>query len=245
MLKKLVKYGNSNALIFDKAILELLNIKEGSLVKIRTDGISLIITPHEPAPTEQLSPTVTNEECITNAALKVMAQNNPGFDFAGFKKKQEAVFKKYESVFTALDSNQEFLNSLREQPIDASSLESINERRYRYAPELRLMDEELTALSKEYNAQAGIPLDSQNYKDLLNKFVSIHKKNLPIMQQVAQLATNEDYQNECALLSQKYNVTEDAQAYLKAYSELNEKYVPGYLAYQEELKKVGESLPKK
>lgn len=47
MLKKLVKYGNSNALVFDKAILELLNIKEGSIVKISTDGKTLTITPQD------------------------------------------------------------------------------------------------------------------------------------------------------------------------------------------------------
>ena len=44
MLKKLVKYGNSNALVLDKAILELLNIPEGAHVKIKTDGTSLIIS---------------------------------------------------------------------------------------------------------------------------------------------------------------------------------------------------------
>jgi len=49
MLKKLVKYGNSNALILDRAILELLNINEGAIVKLHTDGKSLVITPHEPA----------------------------------------------------------------------------------------------------------------------------------------------------------------------------------------------------
>lgn len=48
MLKKLVKYGNSNALILDRAILELLNIREGAVVKLQTDGKSLIITPAEP-----------------------------------------------------------------------------------------------------------------------------------------------------------------------------------------------------
>src|SRR5579863_6335427 len=48
MLKKLVKYGNSNALILDRAILELLNISEGAIVKLHTDGKSLVITPQEP-----------------------------------------------------------------------------------------------------------------------------------------------------------------------------------------------------
>jgi antitoxin component of MazEF toxin-antitoxin module len=50
MHKKLVKYGNSTALIIDRAILELLNIHEGSIVKLRTDGTSLIITPTEEKP---------------------------------------------------------------------------------------------------------------------------------------------------------------------------------------------------
>jgi len=45
MLKKLVKYGNSTALVLDRAILELLNIKESATVKLKTDGTSLIITP--------------------------------------------------------------------------------------------------------------------------------------------------------------------------------------------------------
>lgn len=47
MLKKLVKYGNSNALILDRAIMELLNIQEGAVVKLQTDGKALIITPAE------------------------------------------------------------------------------------------------------------------------------------------------------------------------------------------------------
>lgn len=51
MLKKLIKYGNSTALVLDRAILELLNMKEGGVVKLKTDGTSLIITPEaiEPA----------------------------------------------------------------------------------------------------------------------------------------------------------------------------------------------------
>lgn len=55
MLKKLVKYGNSNALILDRAILELLNISEGAIVKLHTDGKSLVITPHDPAQAKDLS----------------------------------------------------------------------------------------------------------------------------------------------------------------------------------------------
>jgi antitoxin component of MazEF toxin-antitoxin module len=45
MLKKLSKYGNSTTLVIDRAILELLNMDESSMVKLQTDGKSLIITP--------------------------------------------------------------------------------------------------------------------------------------------------------------------------------------------------------
>ncbi len=69
MLKKLVKYGNSNALILDRAIMELLNMQEGSVVKFKTDGKSLIITPVE----EEKASSITlnaNESLINISAEK-------------------------------------------------------------------------------------------------------------------------------------------------------------------------------
>lgn len=45
MNKKLSRYGNSLALIIDKPILELLHIKEDTILHIETDGTKLIITP--------------------------------------------------------------------------------------------------------------------------------------------------------------------------------------------------------
>lgn len=45
MIKKLVRHGNSRALIIDKPILELLGANEDSEFTITTDGRSLTITP--------------------------------------------------------------------------------------------------------------------------------------------------------------------------------------------------------
>lgn len=45
MIKKLVRHGNSRALIIDKPILELLGANEDSEFTIVTDGRSLTITP--------------------------------------------------------------------------------------------------------------------------------------------------------------------------------------------------------
>lgn len=45
MRKKLVKHGNSRALVIDKAILELLKIDDDTEVDVSVSGQALVITP--------------------------------------------------------------------------------------------------------------------------------------------------------------------------------------------------------
>ena len=45
MTKKLVKHGNSAALVLDKPILDLLNVKMDTPLEITTDGKNIIISP--------------------------------------------------------------------------------------------------------------------------------------------------------------------------------------------------------
>ena len=45
MIKKLVKHGNSSALVIDKSILKLLNIKGDTSVKLEIKKGSLVVTP--------------------------------------------------------------------------------------------------------------------------------------------------------------------------------------------------------
>jgi antitoxin MazE len=45
MIKKLIKHGNSAALILDKSLLKVLDIAQDTPLKIQTDGESIIITP--------------------------------------------------------------------------------------------------------------------------------------------------------------------------------------------------------
>lgn len=45
MKKKLVRHGNSRALVIDKAILELLKIDDDTELEVSTDGRSLTVTP--------------------------------------------------------------------------------------------------------------------------------------------------------------------------------------------------------
>jgi antitoxin MazE len=48
MTKTLVKHGNSFALIIDKPILDLLNIKEDTQLSVTTDGKSIVVGPEDP-----------------------------------------------------------------------------------------------------------------------------------------------------------------------------------------------------
>lgn len=45
MVKTIRKVGNSNALLLDKAILELIGLREGGQVKLTVSNGSLVVTP--------------------------------------------------------------------------------------------------------------------------------------------------------------------------------------------------------
>jgi len=60
MIKQLTKVGNSNALILDKAILELVGLEEGGEVQLIVQNGSLIITPANPKPIDKKR----FEECL-------------------------------------------------------------------------------------------------------------------------------------------------------------------------------------
>lgn len=45
MIKKMIRHGNSSALIIDKPIMELLHIDNETLLEISTDGSNIIISP--------------------------------------------------------------------------------------------------------------------------------------------------------------------------------------------------------
>ena len=53
MIKQLRKVGNSNALILDKPILELLGLEENAEVQLTVQDGSLIITPANPQPVDK------------------------------------------------------------------------------------------------------------------------------------------------------------------------------------------------
>jgi antitoxin component of MazEF toxin-antitoxin module len=117
MLKKLVKYGNSNALILDKALLELLNIPEGAVVKIRTDGASLIITPHTVAPQESITKTVTPQETLQEAITQALEEKcTNAADLPAYMSELNKVFERYTKGKEAMDQEVQMISQKYASP---------------------------------------------------------------------------------------------------------------------------------
>ena len=77
MIKKLVRHGNSRAIVIDKPVLDLLNIGEDTEIEIITDGNSLIMRPVRIADSERKRAfEVALEETNRNwgGALKRLAE---------------------------------------------------------------------------------------------------------------------------------------------------------------------------
>jgi len=49
MTKKLIRHGNSAALVLDKALLDLLNVEMDTPLEVTTDGLNIIISPQSDA----------------------------------------------------------------------------------------------------------------------------------------------------------------------------------------------------
>lgn len=175
MLKKLVKYGNSNALVLDRAILELLNISEGAVVKLHTDGKSLIITPQQTEQsakifatgTEMVANTIESNvkkqiETLKADPIKSKQLNEwaPGTD--NFTKLQQAyavIMQKYKEDVTLLQTEayaQDIEKLTEKYHNEKQSPEFIKELlaiRLKHAPNLVNMDKEMS----EANKALGLP----------------------------------------------------------------------------------------
>jgi len=172
MLKKLVKYGNSNALILDRAILELLNISEGAVVKLHTDGKSLVITPHEVieskeafmAGLEKVSHSIESEVEKQTIAIKADPVKNqemekwmPGTEnFDKLTKAFQAVTEKYRDEMAKLQT-EAFSNDVdalaEKYHGDRSTPEFVKELliiRQQHAPKLADMDKEMQQVKEAF-----------------------------------------------------------------------------------------------
>lgn len=75
IVKKLVKHGNSWALVIDRPILELLSIDPEDYVQIVTDGSTLIVSPAESSErTAKIASARTKINAKHKAAFKKLAE---------------------------------------------------------------------------------------------------------------------------------------------------------------------------
>lgn len=165
MLKKLVKYGNSTSLVIDKAILEILGMDDSSMVKLQTDGKSLIITPVKGDPkAAKLSYGVDEAMDLARMASYESFQNQ----HCNISKDQKQLIEKGTADITAKYAKEiESFLKIRVTPDFRSEIANITEKydpvsqakeyglefnkiKYRFCPALEKMDQEIAQLEEKH-----------------------------------------------------------------------------------------------
>jgi antitoxin component of MazEF toxin-antitoxin module len=254
MLKKLVKYGNSNAIILDKAILELLDIEEGSIIKIRTDGKSIIITPHVQVAPEKINETFTHNQATTETAVKESFKKYKGID----KNEREELEKEFANLITRhqdlcskLYQNPKYLEKITQiaKTLDTSCpeyLEAYKAVRYQCSPELARVEKKLITfenknkLSVQENLEPIETMSDDEQKTMEQEFFLVHKKNSAIYKAYGELLNNPEYQHQAQLLAEKYNADKNSADYMREIDELTDKYLPEFRHAKEELKAIAQ-----
>jgi antitoxin component of MazEF toxin-antitoxin module len=165
MLKKLAKYGNSTTLVIDKAILELLNMDESSMVKLQTDGKSLTITPVANNENKKVSYEGYEALVVANQAyhkrvahqeLDPEAVKVAQKDFHDVFVRHGEAFNRFNKEILLSKDFQEALSQLSEKidPMSQSEeyIKEFNNLRIKFCPELAGLQQDLEAVSKKYNA---------------------------------------------------------------------------------------------
>jgi len=252
MLKKIVKYGNSNALILDKALLELLNIQEGGIVKIKTDGTSLIITPHGVIEQESITKTITPQETIQEAIQQKVDNfcTNPT-QGSTYMNELSNVFAQYPNAIKKMETTEakKEMQNLEQQYngnyTNPDYLKAMTAIRQKYAPELLNMDQQVQAISQKYASPEYQYTNNDNpgkLADSVELFRKIHEKYQHVMQAATEVNANPEYINESVLLAEKYQTNKNSTEYIQELQKLIAKYVPEYATYQNELAAVAESF---
>ncbi|MBN1549309.1 AbrB/MazE/SpoVT family DNA-binding domain-containing protein [Candidatus Babeliales bacterium] len=175
MLKKLVKYGNSNALVLDRSILALLNINEDSVVKLRIEGDTLIVRAEEAA--KATDSMMLDIENIHTRSASYNTPRNPVFDMI------EANLR---TSYKGLESDPHYMKALEEWLPGTENAKKLQEAygkiMKKYMGEIQLLNSEefkreLDLLSKKYDG------DSSS-KDWLKEFLTLRLKYAPKLAQM-------------------------------------------------------------
>lgn len=248
MLKKLVKYGNSNALVLDKAILELLNIAEGSVLKISTDGKAITLTPEHVYESQKVSETYTSDNALRDISLKETAKR--------FEKPEEALeqlsqlYSKMKALYMELGANELYgkeVKKIAELYPDHSSVEFLEANtalRKKFAPELLKIQKELVEFENinSKNLKKGCKakkIDQKQQNAMDQDFAKVFKTHSNNLKEYNNILNNSDYQHEAQLIAEKYKNNKNSKEYMLAVEELQDKYSPETKQMRKEIKAIG------
>jgi len=249
MLKKLVKYGNSNALVLDKALLELLEIEEGSYIKISTDGRSLIITPATDTKGLNLTGTKALQVAMARQYDEQIKKNE--YDHAATKAVMPAISKIFQELFekykpqehvTRMFENPEYQKetadlALQYDPIKNSKeyMQATLVLRYKYAPELKAYDDEVRERTETLNEQAKT----------IDPTAALSMPTVNIPNALAELHSNSAYLKEIEQLYTKLDMSKiSPEELLYAVKAIRYKYVPELLEYDPEFQEASAQAKK-
>ena len=236
MLKKLVRYGNSNALVLDKAILELLNISEGSIVKIKTDGHSIIITPHQEAISQKVTETVTCDEALLVAGVRQSLEfykGLPASEKAVLEQELLVLIKKQSELLGQVAQNEQFQKELTELKSQCGKNEELfaqvrKQLIEKYQPELRVVNTAMNAFYDKCNQLSGNVTDSMtNMREAMEKdFAAVFAKNKDIQADFASVLNSPDYQHRAQLLTEKFQDNQNSVEFNEAMQQLMYEFCP-------------------
>lgn len=250
MLKKLVKYGNSNALIFDKAILELLEIEEGSLVKIKTDGKSIIITPQQKPEKETVSETLTHEEFLKGAFMDQMLRtHNKEMDQLD-RESLKAALRDVNADYYKTHNNKEFiqelseLNKLHADKASPIYFEAVSKLQHKYNPKIAIFEEKAKAIFQKYQNEswAKQPCTTEEMKNIQEEFFKVNNKHAETLKKMHKLMSEPEYIHQMQLITEEYKECENPTEVLARINEILYKYIPEMKEVHADMKAVGEKF---
>lgn len=256
MLKKLVKYGNSNALIFDKAILELLDIQEGSVLKIKTDGKSIILTPQVTAVSEKVNETFTHEDALLQASVKEMFKGYKDLATEEREQLQQkffGIFKKHKELLAKLYQHPDFFKEITviSQKFDPSTpeyMQAFNELKAKLCPELLPVEQAMANFESNHKLASSNSTDSEfsqeQRKAMEKEFAAVHKKYSQVYANSSTAFDAQEYQHEAQLLAEQFSAHKNSAEFMKANAELLNKYLPKLKQAQEEIAVIAKKYTK-
>lgn len=238
MLKKLVRYGNSNALVLDKAILELLNIAEGSVVKISTDGRSIILTPHQESMSSQVIEPVTSNDALLVASVQETMQNY----YKNLSAEQKSAFgaellaltKKNSELMLSLTSREDFVKEVAQikeacKGNTAEFMPLYKTLRDKYAPEISEIEAAIATIHETCKVlSGGHPTQNmQEVQKLMEQdMAAVFAKYKDVTATGNQWMSSPEYQHRAQLITEKFQGNFNSAEFMQEMKNLMYEFCP-------------------